>query len=224
MTPRPYVVRAGRDGLLYVAEPEDDVLVIYLPAGLDEVTRRRYIRQALDDHDWYYQRQPFLVPIVSAGSRMKETVHRHPLGAGVAAGVITTGIAAAAVLSIAGHRHVRPEAAPAVPGSAPSSSGPRPSLSPRPAKSPQPARSPRPARSPQPELTVTTPPPGQPRPTRQPVKTVISSPPESPPVTSLPVERPSSPPPVTSPPACLLHVKVGHVADVRVLCERTAKP
>ncbi len=197
MRPRRYLVRPARPGLLYVAEPEDDVLIIYLPEDLDEVTRRRYIRQALDDHNWYYRGLPALLPapIVAAGHNVRRITRDHPTSTVVTAGVITVGIAAT-VLALAGdnrsHQHpFPPGAAPGAtappshaPAPAPSRTGPHsaPSLPPSITRLVAPTATPdtaAPADNPSP---VRHPPRSHPRPTPSPSTTPTETPPSRNPV------------------------------------------
>lgn len=217
MRPRRYVVRPARPGLLYVAEPEDDVLVIYLPEDLDEVTRRRYIRQALDDHDWYYRGLPALLPapIVAAGHNVRRITRDHPTSTVVTAGVITVGIAAT-VLALAGdnagsHQHPFP------PGAAPGATAPPSHSAPAPSRTgphPAPSLPPSITRSITPsKASNTTVPADNDAPVRHPPR---SHPRPTPSPSSAPTEMPPSRNPVS----CVARLDIRPLLDAGLLCRR----
>lgn len=229
MEHRAYEIRLLPDGAVRFTRIENGVLIIYLPDNLDEVTRQRYVDEAIKERHWYRDRTlpiPLLAPIAGVGKRARDAIQEHTAASAIATVVTLSGVAGLTAYAInggAGRQHTPPAAAPAAPH-------PRPTFRQHPAQHPRTAPHPRPTTSP-PASTVpvavaamtiglgaaspisrTVPAVRVPRLVRR-----------APSLPAPPVKPPPVPPPVPSPaprPAvgCLARLNVAGLADLRVGC------
>lgn len=218
--PRPYRIRESADEHVRVAKVIDDVLVVFVPPGLDEFTQQRYADEAIQALQWYEpDRRGVVVPIAAAGTHIRNMAHSHTAGA-LAAVIVMSGAAGLAAYTVStgdGRKHVPSAAVPAVPRptpSRPTAGSPHGTPHPGTKVTPQPPRTP---------VTVAAADLHIPAPT--PVADAlpaahVPAPPihiPSPPVTAPPVKPPPLPIPKPTT-ACLAHLAVAGVADVRVGC------
>jgi hypothetical protein len=219
---RRLIIRTAPAGIEAEWEFEGDDLVVYLDAGLDEVTRQRYIDEAkiVNGMEPRRRRSGFLPIPLAAGV---DTVRTHR---GVSAAAALTVLTASGIALAVVHDTYQPHERP--PGAAPAPRQP----APQPSKRPQ-----KPAPSPtSPSRTRPSQPPPKPSPTAaatslEPAVTTITShlQPRLPLPTSLPVDlpppiggsptkRPSTLPTPTKTPArvCVLRIHVDGARTVAV--------
>lgn len=114
------IIRPAPPGIEAQWHMEDDRVIVELADDLDEVTRQRYIREAMRKDPQSRQRTVFPLAVVTLADNMRRLAHEHPAATSITAGAVTAGFAAAALLPVVvgdgHHSHVprRPaQAAPA---------------------------------------------------------------------------------------------------------------